>query len=64
MHSHYCTSGRAVQENVWFEAGSIGLTKSERANAEVENQIFSCIAQSKEVLSKAEYVKYLAECKK
>ena len=33
-------SGRAVQENIQFEAGSIGPTVG-RANTEAENPIFS-----------------------
>ena len=40
---YYCTSGRAVQENIRFKAGSIGPTVG-RANTEAENQIFSCTA--------------------
>jgi len=40
-------SGGAVQENMRFEAGSIGLTIG-RANTEAENQIFSCTARTKE----------------
>jgi len=44
---YYCTSGTAVQEKIWFKAGSIGLTVG-RANTEAENRIFSCIARPKE----------------
>ena len=40
-------SGKAVQENIWFEAGSISLTVG-RANTEAENRIFSCTARHKE----------------
>jgi len=44
---YYCTSGRAVQEYIQFEAGSIGPTVG-RANIEAENRIFSCTARPKE----------------
>jgi len=47
IYVYYCTSGRAVQENIRFEAGSIGPTVG-RANTKAENQIFSCTAQPKE----------------
>ena len=40
-------SGRAVQENIRFEASSIGQTVG-RDNTEAENQIFSCNARHKE----------------
>ena len=40
-------SGRAVQENIRFEAGGIGLTVG-RVNKEAENRIFSCTARPKE----------------
>jgi len=47
IHIYYCTSGQAVQENIRFEAGSIGPTIG-RANTEAENRIFSCTARPKE----------------
>lgn len=43
---YYCTSERAVQENIQLKASSIGLTL-QRANTEAENQMFSCTAWSK-----------------
>ena len=47
VHIYYCTSGRAVQENIRFEACSIGPTVG-RANTEAENQIFSFTGRPKE----------------
>ena len=38
FHIYYCTSGRAVQQNIRFKAGSIGPTIG-RANTEAENRI-------------------------
>jgi len=45
--TYYYTSGRAVQENIRFEAGSISPTIG-RANTEAENRMFSCTARPKE----------------
>ena len=47
IYIYYCTSGRAVQENIQFETGSIGPSVG-RANSEAENRIFSCTARPKE----------------
>ena len=47
IYNYYCTSGRAVQKNIRFEAGSIGPTVG-RPNTEAENRIFSCTAWPKE----------------
>jgi len=47
IHIYYCTSGRAVQENIRFKAGSIGPTVG-RANTKAESRIFSCTARPKE----------------
>ena len=38
IHIYYCTSGRAVQGNIWFEAGSIGPTIG-RANTVAEAEL-------------------------
>ena len=53
MYIYYCTSGRAVQENIWFKAGSILFLavfyfSHGRANTEAENWIFFCTARPKE----------------
>jgi len=47
VYIYYCTSRRAVQENIRFKAGSIGPTIG-RANTKAENQILSCTARPKE----------------
>ena len=47
INIYYCMSGRAVQENVQFEAGSIGPTVG-RSNTEAKNRVFSCAARPKE----------------
>ena len=47
IHIYYCTSGRAVQENIWFKAGSIGPSVG-RANTEAKNRIVSCTTRPKE----------------
>ena len=47
IYIYYCTSGRAVQENIRFKAGSIGPTVG-RANKDDENRIFSCTARPNE----------------
>ena len=43
---YYCMSGRAVQENIQFEASSIGQTIG-RDNREAENKKLSCSARPK-----------------
>ena len=40
-------AGGAAQENIWFEAGSIGPNVG-RANTEAENQVFFCTDQPNE----------------
>ena len=47
INIYYCTSGRAVQENIRFKAGSIGPIVG-RTNTEAENRISSCTARPKE----------------
>jgi len=47
INIYYCTSGRAVQENIRFKACSIGPTVG-RANTKANNRIFSCTARPKE----------------
>ena len=58
LHIYHCMSGKAVQENIHFKAGSIGLTIGRANTASLEskggpilpalNRIFSCTAQPKE----------------
>lgn len=59
MSMYYCTSGRALQENIWFKADSIGPTVGS-ANAEANKIIFSCTACLRSMCNNNIY--YMTHC--